>query len=250
MGLKESLSYPATRNRVDKPVATASTTQPEDEVLTTSAAPVVATADVDASTTAATASPPGPAVLIETVQEKHFADLARLQKDFLNSKYMCCCIPLGSFATEAEVRKTFKKHPAMMEVGAVALVDDQAVGFIQVVLHGMPCDIRTVEKDEAYVYMIAVDPDARGMGVGSKLLAWADDIGRQHGCEKISLDVLEGNKAIGLYERRGYTAQPTPFWLVPVSFIFTSLFVGFRIHPRGSPSYWNYGMSHFMVKKL
>ena len=239
MGLKESMSYPATRNRIDKP-----------EHEGTSTASEVATGAVGGSKSEASTSPPGPAVIIETVQEEHFADLARLQKDFLNSKYMCCCIPLGSFTTENEVRNTFKKCPAMMEVGAVALVDDKAVGFIQVVLHGMPCDIHTVQKDEAYVYMIAVDSDAQGMGVGSKLLTWADEIGRKNGCEEISLDVLEGNKAIGLYERNGYTDQPIPFWLVPVSFIFTSLFFGFRIKPRGSMPYWNFGMSHHMVKKL
>ncbi len=234
------MSYPATRNRMDN---TEASMQPGDED-TTSAAALVATADVPATT------PSGTAVTIETLQEKHFADLARLQKDFLNSKYMCCCIPLGSFSTEDKVRKTFKKCPAMMDVGAVALVEGEAVGFIQVVLHGMPCDIHTVEKDEAYVYNIAVDPDARGMGVGTKLLAWADEIGRQHGCAKITLDVLDGNKAIGLYQRKGYTVQPTPIYLVPVTFIFTSLLVGFRIRPRGSPAYWNYGMMHSMVKKL
>lgn len=248
MGLKESMSYPATRNRIDKPVTTTST-EPSGDEGTTSAAPVAAP-DVGDSTNTTTATPTGTVVTIETFQEKHFADLVRLEKDFLNSKLMCCCIPLGSFATEAEVRKTFKKHPEMMEVGAMAFVEGQAVGFIQVVLHGMPCDIHTVEKDEAYVYMIAVDPDARGMGVGSKLLAWADEIGRQHGCEKITLDVLEGNKAIGLYQRKGYTAQPTPLYLVPMSFIFTALFVGCRIRPRGSPAYWSFGPSIHMVKKL
>ena len=189
-------------------------------------------------------------VTIEAVQEKHFADLARLQKEFLNSKMMCCCVPLGVFANEAEVRKAFHKCPEMMKVAAVALVDDQVMGFIQVVLHGMPCEIHTVEKDEAYVYMIAVDPDARGMGIGSKLLEWADDIGRQRGCEKISLDVLGGNKAIGLYERRGYVAKPASCLSLPAMFFFVSCFVGLRIRPSGSPPYWNYGKDIFMVKKL
>lgn len=245
MGLKESMTYPATRNRIDEPVTTTST-EPADEKAT-SPVPEVAAVDAGASTNA---TPSGTAVTIETFQEKHFADLVRLQKDFLNSKLMCCCIPLGLFSTEAEVQKTFKKCPAMMETGAMAFVDGQAVGFIQVVLHGMPCDIHTCEKDEAYVYMIAVDPDARGMGVGSKLLAWAEEIGRKHGKTKVTLDVLDGNKAIGLYQRKGYEAQTTPFYSVPMSFISTALFVGFRIRPRGSPAYWSIGPSIHMVKKL
>ena len=88
-------------------------------------------------------------VTIEVLQEKYFPDLARLEKDFLNSKFMCCCLPLGVFATEAEIRSAYRKCPELMKVAAVALLDGQAVGFIQVALHGMPCDIHRVEKGEA-----------------------------------------------------------------------------------------------------
>lgn len=193
---------------------------------------------------------PSEAAVIEAVQERHLADLARLQKDFLKSKVMCCCIPIGVFVNEADVRKAFHKCPEMMKVTAVALVEDQVVGFIQVILHGMPCEKHSVEKGEAYVYMIAVDPDARGMGIGSKLLDWADEIGRQHGCEKMSLEVLGGNKAIGLFERKGYSAQPASCFSLPAMLLFVSCCAGLRIHPGGSSPYWTYGKAIWMVKEL
>ena len=98
--------------------------------------------------------------------------------------------------------------------------------------------------------MIAVDPDCRGCGVGSKLLKWSEDIAREHNCDRMSLDVLGGNKAIGLYERKGFVPKPASIFLLPVTFLFVSCFVGLRIYPSGSPPYWNYGKSIFMVKKL
>ena len=32
---------------------------------------------------------------IVPVEQKHFVDVARIQRTFLNSKHMFCCIPLG-----------------------------------------------------------------------------------------------------------------------------------------------------------
>lgn len=189
-------------------------------------------------------------VTVEVVQEKHFADLGRMQKDFLNSKFFCCCIPMGMGECEARVRQTYNKCPEMMKVAAVAIVEDRVVGFIQLVLHGMPCDLHKVEKGEAYVYMIAVDPDARGMGIGSKLLNWSEEIAKQRGCDKMSLHVLGGNKAIGLYERKGYSAQPASCCLLASTFLFVCCFLGPRIRPSGSPAYWSYGKSIYMEKEL
>ena len=190
------------------------------------------------------------AVTIEVVQEKHFVDLSRMQRDFLNSKFFCCCIPMGMGKNETRVRQAYEKCPEMMKVAAVAIVDDRVVGFIQLVFHGMPCELHKVKKGEAYVFMIAVDPDARGMGIGSKLLNWSEEIARQRGCDKMSLEVLGGNKAIGLYERQGYSAQPASCLSLASTFLFVWCFLGPRIKPRGSPAYWSYGKSIYMEKGL
>lgn len=59
-------------------------------------------------------------VTIEPVQEKHCADLARLERDFLNSKRMCCCLPLGVFTSDDQFRNAYRKRPEMMKAMAVA----------------------------------------------------------------------------------------------------------------------------------
>ncbi|WP_049621324.1 GNAT family N-acetyltransferase [Frateuria defendens] len=57
----------------------------------------------------------------------------------------------------------------------------------------------------ARLYSIATRPDARGMGVGSALLAAAEDAARQRGCRRLRLEVRVDNEtATRLYERLGY----------------------------------------------
>ena len=57
----------------------------------------------------------------------------------------------------------------------------------------------------ARLYSIAVDPDARGQGVGGALLADAEALARAHGCHEIRLEVRVRNRpAIAMYEARGY----------------------------------------------
>ena len=63
-----------------------------------------------------------------------------------------------------------------------------------------------VPGDDWYVQMVAVDPDARGRGVGSALLAEAERRARQTDCVRLALDVDADNTgARRLYERLGYT---------------------------------------------
>ncbi|HEY6985095.1 MAG TPA: GNAT family N-acetyltransferase [Rhodanobacteraceae bacterium] len=52
---------------------------------------------------------------------------------------------------------------------------------------------------------IVVAPDRDGQGIGSRLLTFAEDWARQHGCRFLTLGVFPGNaRARALYERRGY----------------------------------------------
>ncbi|CAM9957601.1 unnamed protein product, partial [Heterosigma akashiwo] len=126
---------------------------------------------------------------------------------FLNTKRMCCCIPLGWGEGAQSLQDKYRRHPAKMQVAAVAVMDNRIVGFIQLILHGMPCDIHTCKPGEAYVYEVAVHQDARGCGVGTKLLNWSEETAKEMNCTYMSLDVLRGNRAIGLYERKGYRVQ-------------------------------------------
>lgn len=52
---------------------------------------------------------------------------------------------------------------------------------------------------------IAVHPSFRGRGIGTALIAKAESVGRERGCAKLTLEVLEGNTgAKALYERLGF----------------------------------------------
>lgn len=59
--------------------------------------------------------------------------------------------------------------------------------------------------DEYYIDTICVSEKARGLGIGTKLLQFAEENGKQLGYDKISLNVeLEKMDARRLYERMGY----------------------------------------------
>ncbi len=60
---------------------------------------------------------------------------------------------------------------------------------------------------------IVVLSDARGKGVGSRLLEEVADYGRAHGFDRIRLDVIDTNpKAKQLYERKGFGAVKTEYF--------------------------------------
>lgn len=57
----------------------------------------------------------------------------------------------------------------------------------------------------ARLYSIVVAKAARGLGLGTRLLAWTERAARAAGARELSLEVRTRNAAaIALYERRGY----------------------------------------------
>lgn len=64
--------------------------------------------------------------------------------------------------------------------------------------------------DEYYIDTVCVSPDFRGQGIGSLLLAYAEEVAREAGFLKVALNVEpEKEAAIRLYERVGYQiAEP------------------------------------------
>ncbi len=73
-----------------------------------------------------------------------------------------------------------------------------------------------------YVDWVAVAPQARGRGVGSKLLAFADEVAQDRGLSAVALDVVDSNpRAQALYCRLGFDVESTrsvwPFrWLYQI----------------------------------
>lgn len=61
---------------------------------------------------------------------------------------------------------------------------------------------------------IRVDPPRRNQGVGTALLEWAEGEARGRGYQRMMLQALSTNPAIGLYERYGFrTVRSREHWL-------------------------------------
>lgn len=99
------------------------------------------------------------------------------------------------------------EHKVLYAV-AVDETMEEVLGFVHCCVHGMPCALHAPKPGELYVEELAVSPDARGKGVGTKLLQWAEAQALARGDTVLSLAVLRGNRAQGLYERFGFGVQP------------------------------------------
>ncbi|MEZ7196122.1 GNAT family acetyltransferase [Pseudodesulfovibrio karagichevae] len=60
-----------------------------------------------------------------------------------------------------------------------------------------------------WIYSLAVPPDRRGRGLGSRLLDHALAALKGRGCVKVNLQILESNEAVRrFYEANGFTVEP------------------------------------------
>ncbi len=73
--------------------------------------------------------------------------------------------------------------------------DGEVVGF----------SLMRVIADEAELLLIAVDPAAQHGGIGGALIDDFVEVAAAQGARRLHLEVREGNPAIALYERAGFT---------------------------------------------
>jgi len=60
-----------------------------------------------------------------------------------------------------------------------------------------------------WIYSLAVMPDKRSNGLGSRLLKHAESALKSLGCPKINLQILERNQSVvSFYEKLGYKVEP------------------------------------------
>ncbi|MEO0652559.1 MAG: N-acetyltransferase, partial [Planctomycetota bacterium] len=81
-----------------------------------------------------------------------------------------------------------------------------------------PClrQIGRMEEGDFYVFAIATAPEARGLGLGTRLLEETEGRARAAGCARLALDVAHANEgAQRLYRRRGFAVAGQPSWWVP-----------------------------------
>src|SRR2546423_5601373 len=80
----------------------------------------------------------------------------------------------------------------------VALVGDSVVGTIMAGYDG----------HRGWIYSVAVAPSHRRQGIGSQLVAVAEQSLTDKGCLKINLQIREGNESVaGFYSSLGYSVE-------------------------------------------
>lgn len=144
-------------------------------------------------------------VEIHAATDDRVPDIVNINNKFLSSKHALCCIPLSCQTAKLQ-RKVFSSCPDKMNVGGLAVDEEsgEALGYCQLSFKGMPTELHTMKEGECYVEWLAVLPEARGKGVGTKLLKWAEETARSRKSSYMTLGVIRGNPAIRLYERDGF----------------------------------------------
>ena len=80
----------------------------------------------------------------------------------------------------------------------VAVDNDNVIGTVMAGYDG----------HRGWIYSIAVSPDYRKKGLGSALLAFAEEILSEKGCMKINLQIMEGNEPVeAFYLSNGYQTE-------------------------------------------
>lgn len=103
------------------------------------------------------------------------------------------------------IRDDLARHLVEQPPGSHVFVAEdaapQSVGFVHLQIVS---DYFTGAQN-CHVADIAVAPGHDGRGIGSALLAFAEDWARQHRCRHLTLGVFPGNaRARALYERHGF----------------------------------------------
>ncbi|MFN1835090.1 GNAT family N-acetyltransferase [Balneola sp. MJW-20] len=98
----------------------------------------------------------------------------------------------------ADMIDEMKKVPTSMTY--IAYLNDKAMGIVTCFIGFSTFTASKVFK----IHDVAVHPDARGMGIGTRMLIKIGEEARKLGCSKVTLEVREDNPARRLYEKLGF----------------------------------------------
>jgi len=196
---------------------------------------------------------PNGELVIQSLTPEYFDGAREMRNVFIGErKAACLCLKYKWCPTSAkEFNAPYLRDPddRMLATG-IAVKDGRVVGLIQVSTKTPKGDtyrtddekqLHTLKLNEAYVEMAAVCPSARGQGVGTKLLQWAEDLALERGCNVLSLGVVAGNPAKRLYLRFGFVDKQEDCCELCISNICVTMWLGCP--------HWQCGGSH-MEKKI
>ena len=159
---------------------------------------------------------------IEPLTLEKVGILAKVTEEGFGTKVCCCCCPVAD-GTKERMQKYYTKHPERQPLCGLAVgKDGVGLGFVAMAIHPMndKDGLHETKPGEAYVEQLAVATAARGKGIGKALLEWAEAKAREHGCTQLTLAVLNGNRAIHLYERFGFkTVDTDPIEMCCTAFV-------------------------------
>jgi ribosomal protein S18 acetylase RimI-like enzyme len=113
------------------------------------------------------------------------------------------------FTAEKRAQATFSAH-AVRARGSliVEVADDELLGMVVLVLPDSPA-CRMAESDESEMHLLAVAPEHRGAGLGSRLVRRVMEAARGAGADAMLLWTQESMEdAQRLYERMGFYRVP------------------------------------------
>lgn len=155
-------------------------------------------------------------IRIEPISEATIPGANAIHNDFLGAGKAMCFVCPYSWCPETDrdfAARFHGKYRESLETTAVAVreADGAVLGVIQTSVHGQARhpsdrDMHKMRPGECYIEWLAVSASARGMGLGTRLLQWADALAVARGCNMITLGVVNGNPARRLYERQGFVA--------------------------------------------
>lgn len=138
--------------------------------------------------------------------KKHASDIVKIVDMFARD-------PMGQDEPlEEEIRvdmiAEMKKIPTTMTY--IAYFDDEPVGIVTCFI-----GFSTFTASKTFkIHDIAVQPNTRGMGVGTKLITKVKEDAVAMGCSKITLEVRTDNPAKRLYEREGFEYGNPKWWFM------------------------------------
>lgn len=140
--------------------------------------------------------------------------LCEVWSDAFDDKRDRCKIPREQdIKHNIDIIEKYKINDINKLNGICIAIDErkEVIGGIMISLYGQMGNLQfpgncrhECREGEAYIDWIGVHEDARGKGVGNGLLQFSENYAADNDCTFMSLHVVKGNRAKGLYERTGY----------------------------------------------